>query len=434
MDRLVAWKSSAQRMPLVVSGARQVGKSYLLDEFGATCYGNVVHVNLETEKGAAAAFDGDLLPHTIIGILELHTGKRILPETTLLILDEIQACPKALTSLKMFCEQASDYHVVAAGSLLGVALMRGGMSFPVGKVSEMTLFPLDFEEFLWALGKDQLANLIRQSYATDTPLPNALHDMSLKLYQQYLVVGGMPDIVKTFVATGSYVEAGQRQGLIYNQYVSDMAKYPEDFQTLRIRACYDSVPSQLAKENKKFQYKVVKSGTTSSYFAESIEWLRYAGIALKCTRIKAGKLPIAVYAEPDIFKLYLSDVGLLTYRSGLPPTILLGNISVDNEFVGGLVENYVAQQLTANGHPLHYWASEGKAELDFIITLGEHLVPIEVKKSLRTQSKSLGVFMQSYHASTAIRISAKTFGSSAGIKSVPLYAVFCISRGSPRKV
>lgn len=425
---LMAWKDEEGRMPLVLSGARQVGKSYLLEEFGRQCYENVVHLNLETEESAAAAFGGDLLPQTIIGILELHCGQRILPGKTLLILDEIQACPRALASLKMFCEQAPDYHVVAAGSLLGVALMRGGMSFPVGKVNEMTLYPLDFEEFLGAMGKEGLADMIRASYETDAPLPKAVHDMALKLYQQYLVVGGMPAIVSAFVESGSYVEAAQRQGLIYNQYVADMAKYPEDFKALRIRACYDSVTSQLAKENKKFQYKVVKAGATASYFEESIEWLRYAGIALKCMRLKSGEMPIAAYAEPDAFKIYLSDVGLLTYRSGLPPAVLLGDIGVDNGFVGGLVENYVAQQLTAHGFPLYYWASDGKAELDFVAMIGGKVVPIEVKKSLRVQSKSLGVFMRGYGCDFAIRISAKNFGFEDGIKSVPLYAAFCIGR------
>lgn len=257
-------------------------------------------------------------------------------------------------------------------------------------------------------------------------MTDALHKMALKCYQQYLVIGGMPAVVATYLRTQSYLDVNQNQGLIYNQYVADMAKYPDDFKTMRIRACYDSVPSQLAKENKKFQYKAVKSGTTSSYFEESIEWLRYAGIALKCVRVKSGNMPVSVYAEPDFFKLYLSDVGLLTYKSGISASLLLGDIGFDNEFVGGLVENYVAQQLTALGYPLYYWSSEGKAEVDFVIQMDNRVVPIEVKKSLRTQSKSLNVFVQTYHKDFSIRISAKTFGFANHIKSVPLYAVFCM--------
>jgi predicted AAA+ superfamily ATPase len=426
MQKLESWHIDGERMPLLLSGARQVGKSYLLQEFGERFYENVVHLNLETEVGAAAAFDGDLLPRTIISILELHSGQHIVPEKTLLILDEIQACPRALTALKSFCENAPEYHVVAAGSLLGVALMRGGMSFPVGKVKELTLYPLDFEEFLWAMNKRPLTEMIRAGFKADEPLTDALHKMALKCYQQYLVIGGMPAVVATYLRTQSYLDVNQNQGLIYNQYVADMAKYPDDFKTMRIRACYDSVPSQLAKENKKFQYKAVKSGTTSSYFEESIEWLRYAGIALKCVRVKSGNMPVSVYAEPDFFKLYLSDVGLLTYKSGISASLLLGDIGFDNEFVGGLVENYVAQQLTALGYPLYYWSSEGKAEVDFVIQMDNRVVPIEVKKSLRTQSKSLNVFVQTYHKDFSIRISAKTFGFANHIKSVPLYAVFCM--------
>jgi predicted AAA+ superfamily ATPase len=426
MQKLERWHIDGERMPLLLSGARQVGKSYLLQEFGERFYENVVHLNLETEVGAAAAFDGDLLPRTIISILELHSGQHIVPEKTLLILDEIQACPRALTALKSFCENAPEYHVVAAGSLLGVALMRGGMSFPVGKVKELTLYPLDFEEFLWAMNKRPLTEMIRAGFKADEPLTDALHKMALKCYQQYLVIGGMPAVVATYLRTQSYLDVNQNQGLIYNQYVADMAKYPDDFKTMRIRACYDSVPSQLAKENKKFQYKAVKSGTTSSYFEESIEWLRYAGIALKCVRVKSGNMPVSVYAEPDFFKLYLSDVGLLTYKSGISASLLLGDIGFDNEFVGGLVENYVAQQLTALGYPLYYWSSEGKAEVDFVIQMDNRVVPIEVKKSLRTQSKSLNVFVQTYHKDFSIRISAKTFGFANHIKSVPLYAVFCM--------
>jgi predicted AAA+ superfamily ATPase len=426
MQKLESWHIDGERMPLLLSGARQVGKSYLLQEFGERFYENVVHLNLETEVGAAAAFDGDLLPRTIISILELHSGQHIVPEKTLLILDEIQACPRALTALKSFCENAPEYHVVAAGSLLGVALMRGGMSFPVGKVKELTLYPLDFEEFLWAMNKRPLTEMIRAGFKADEPLTDALHKMALKCYQQYLVIGGMPAVVATYLRTQSYLDVNQNQGLIYNQYVADMAKYPDDFKTMRIRACYDSVPSQLAKENKKFQYKAVKSGTTSSYFEESIEWLRYAGIALKCVRVKSGNMPVSVYAEPDFFKLYLSDVGLLTYKSGISASLLLGDIGFDNEFVGGLVENYVAQQLAALGYPLYYWSSEGKAEVDFVIQMDNRVVPIEVKKSLRTQSKSLNVFVQTYHKDFSIRISAKTFGFANHIKSVPLYAVFCM--------
>lgn len=426
LDNLCAWKDSPARLPLVLQGARQVGKSWLLHEFGAKYYANVVHINLEAHSGARELFDGNLSPVRLVSYLEALSAMPIRPNETLLILDEIQACPRALTSLKSFAEEAPEYHVVAAGSLLGVAIHREQFSYPVGKVVEMRLYPMDFEEWMWAMGQETLLDQIREHYRTNEKMPNAIHEAALDWWRKYMVVGGMPGVVNEYIRTNSMVGIGELQNRILNEYVADMAKYASPATAVKIRACYNSIPAQLAKENRKFQYKIVQRGGSATVFGEAIEWLNYAGVVLKCQMVEQGRIPLAAYASLSDFKLYLADIGMLTMLSGMPPTMVLSAISLDNTYMGALTENYVAQELAAHGLPLYYWKNSNTAELDFVIPRYEELIPVEVKKGIHTRAKSLNQYRITYHPKLCLRLSQKNFGQDEDIKSVPLYAVFCI--------
>ena len=422
--RLLEWKNREKRMPLLVHGARQVGKTYTLSEFGEKHFRNTVYVDFETNLSVANFIADDITPARLIPFLEASVGEEITPGETLIIFDEIQACERALTSLKYFCDLAPEYHVAAAGSLLGVAIKRERFSFPVGKVEEVTLGPLDFEEFLLAVGEERLAGEIRVCFGNNEAMPEPLHKKAIELYRAYLVIGGMPACVNSFAGNRKFVLMPTIQNSIVNNYVADMAKYAEPSDTVKIRACYNSVHTQLAKENRKFQYKVVQRGGSASLFGVSIEWLVFAGIVLKCRKIDHAYNPIPVYEDLSSFKLYMSDVGLLAMKSGLPQqTVLSGET---NLFMGSVAENYVAGALSANGYPLFYWTSEHTAELDFVIQKETEIIGIEVKKGVNTRSKSLGVFAAKYSPAYSIRISEKNFGFENNIKSVPLYAVFCI--------
>lgn len=424
-EKLIAWKNKTEnRMPLLLYGARQVGKTYILTEFGETQFENMVYVNLETNLSVAAYFSDDISPERLIRFLEASVNEVITPGKTLIIFDEIQSCERALTSLKYFCELAPEYHIAAAGSLLGVAIHRERYSFPVGKVESMTLYPLDFEEFLWANNETLLAREIRHAYDAIDPLPEPLHQKAIEMYRYYLIVGGMPACVQNYVNSKKLVLVPTVQNEIANNYVADMAKYATASDTVKIRGCFNSIPAQLAKDNKKFQYKVVQRGGSAALFGASIEWLVQAGIVLKCQKIEHGINPIAVYVDLSSFKLYMSDVGLLIMKSGVPQqTVLTGE---SNLFMGSVTENYVAQALAANGHSLFYWASEHSAELDFVLQKGSDIIGIEVKKGTKVHSKSLSVFNQKYKPSYSIRFSEKNFGKTDNVLSIPLYAAFCV--------
>ena len=423
-NKLVEWKNKAGRMPLILNGARQVGKSYILHEFGRQEFDNYILVNLEVDKALVEKFEENISPISIIQYLESAHSQRIIPNKTLIVLDEIQACERALTSLKYFCEQVPEYHIVAAGSLLGVTVNRLKYSFPVGKVDEITLFPMDFEEFLWALDKKMLAGSIREHYASNEPLD--VHSIAIDLYDKYLIVGGMPAAINEFINTNSFVAVADVQNRILNEYIADMAKYAEPSTTIKIRTCYESIPAQLAKENRKFQYSVVQKGGSAVVFGESIEWLKYAGVVLKCQKTSHGIMPIKVYIDLSDFKLYMSDVGMLTMQSGIAAQVILSPLGTENTFLGAIAENYIAQAFAANMTPLLYWKNDNTAEIDFVIQSGIDVIPVEVKAGIRVQSKSMGVFITKYKCPYGIRISKKNFGFENKIKSVPLYAAFCI--------
>jgi len=414
-------------MPLVLNGARQTGKTWLLKEFGRRYYENVVHINLEAQERFRKVFDGDLTPRALIESIEVLSMQKIVPARTLLILDEVQSCERALTSLKSFCEEAPEYHVAAAGSLLGVAINREHFSFPVGKVDELQMFPLTFDEFLAAMGQEELVRVIKEHYSRCEPMETALHEEALAWWRKYMITGGMPAAVSAYVESGSLIDVEEPQHRILNEYVADMAKYSAPATTVKIRGCYNSIPAQLAKENKKFQYKVVQRGGSAAIFGESIEWLVQSGTVLRCQKIEHGYLPINAYSDLSDFKLYMSDIGLLTNKSQMPPALLLSPFAEDNTFMGAMVENYVAQSLAPN-HDLYYWQSGNTAKVDFVLQISGQVVPIEVKKGTHTKSRSLDLFMRKYDIQKAIRLSQKNFGLTGPVMSVPLYAAFCIEK------
>lgn len=420
MEKLVAWQSAAtERLPLLLYGARQVGKTYILKEFGKLNFKNTVYINFEENNVLAGYLEMRLTPSYIIKVIEEQYKVKIEPEKTLLIFDEIQSCERALTALKYFAEQAPEYCIVAAGSLLGVAINRENFSFPVGKVKLEHLYPLDFEEFLWAKEKTSLVQMIRSCYVADKPLPEPLHQEALSLYREYLLVGGMPAVVNACLNDGN---AEEMEHLLYKSYVADMAKYAGKSESIKIAEAYDSLPAQLAKENKKFQYKLIRTGARASLYGTSIDWLIQSGIVLKCTRCEQGMMPLAAYEDLSSFKLYFSDLGIFASRLQLTRQTALHM----EQFLGALTENYVAIQLQANGYQLHYWESNAMAEIDFVIVQNGSVVPVECKANVNVKSKSLQSFVKRYGIQKSIRLSARNFGCENNIKSVPLYAAFCI--------
>lgn len=425
---LLKWKNEKKsRKPLLLYGARQVGKTFILMDFGEKNYKNVVYVNLETNLSAASIFDSDIAPERIVRLLESIVGEEIYPEKTLIFLDEIQSCERALTSLKYFCEQAPEYHVAAAGSLLGVAINRQQYSFPVGKIQSLSLYPLDFEEFLWALGQEALIEEIRLAYQEKRTLIEALHQKALELYHYYLIIGGMPAAVNEYVSRKKLVLVPNVQNEIMNNYIADMAKYAVAEEAVKIRAAFHSVPTQLAKDNKKFQYKVVRRGGSSSMFGASIDWLEQSGVVLKCRRVEQGFQPVSVYEDLASFKLYLSDVGLLVAKAGLSQQTILLNES--NTFMGAVTGNYIAEQLVSMGNQIYYWAPENsQAELDFVVQKNGEVVAIESKRSTHNRSRSLGMFIKKYHPGRAIRFSEENFYWTEAVEAIPLYAIFCLEK------
>ena len=422
---LIAWKDTPARMPLILLGARQVGKTHTVFQFGKTHYQDVLVFNFENNNPLKAIFEQDAEPARIISELEKYSLKSITPGV-LIFFDEIQACPKALASLKYFTEKAPALNIIAAGSLLGVAVNREGFSFPVGKVERRAMYPMNFEEFLLALGEKALADNIKNAYESDTPLPQNIHIMAMDLFHTYLVTGGMPKAVLEYIEKKDFEFTRIIQRNILADYESDMIKYASVSESVKIRSVYASIPAQLAKENRKFQYSIIGSNARAASYESGIQWLTDAGLIYKCNKTNEGKIPLKSYADLLSYKIYMNDTGLLNCYSDTPPALVLsGNFG--GEAKGAVTENYIMQQLVFNGLTPYYWESQGKAEIDFILQLDNGIVvPLEVKSSIHTKSKSLAVFKNKYGINKSIRISAKNFGFENDIKSVPLYAAFCI--------
>ncbi|MBR2289123.1 MAG: ATP-binding protein [Clostridia bacterium] len=422
---LIKWKKSINRKPLIIHGARQVGKTYIVKQFGKENYDNLIYVNFETNQEFSSQISDSIDAKYVINKLELFFGEKIIPEKTLIFFDEIQANERALTSLKYFYEDAPEYHIIAAGSLLGIAINRENYSFPVGKVQMLNMYPLSFKEFLIAVGRENLIEEIQKHFDSNERMDKDIHELCLKLYRTYLVVGGMPEVVQTYLAEEKKIAAIDIQAEILESYERDMTKYADNSLSNKIIAAFDSIPMQLAKDNKKFQYKVISKGGSSSIFGDAIIWLKNSGIVNQVYKVSA-ELPLEMYKDLSSFKLYMSDVGLFVNKAKYP----LYQIDLDKQptmiSMGPLTEHYVANELKINGYEVYYWESNGKAELDFMIQKETDIVPIEVKSNIHTKAKSLDTYMKTYHPKYAIRISEKNFGFENNIKSVPLYAVFCI--------
>lgn len=422
---LIKWKDIKNRKPLIIHGARQVGKTYIIKQFGKEFFDNLIYVNFETNKELSSQIEESIDAKYIINKLELFYGEKIIPGKTLIFFDEIQANERALTSLKYFCEDAPEYHIIAAGSLLGIAINRSDYSFPVGKVQMMNMYPLSFREFLVAIGRENLIEEIEKHFNNNERMDKDIHELCLKLYRTYLVVGGMPEVVQTYLTEQKVIATIDIQSEILSSYERDMTKYADSSLSNRIISAFDSIPVQLAKDNQKFQYKVISKGATSSIFGEAILWLKNSGIVNQIYKANAV-LPIEMYKDLASFKLYMNDVGLFVNKARYP----LYQIDLSEQPVmismGPLTEHYVANELRAKGYDSYYWESDGKAELDFMIQKDADIIPIEVKTSTHVKARSLDLFMKTYNPKYAIRISERNFGFENNIKSVPLYAVFCI--------
>ena len=430
MEYLIKWKNKENRKPLLLYGARQVGKTYLLKEFGSKEFENTIYVNFETNQIVSDLINENIDPYYIIKKLEVVFNQKIDKNKTLIIFDEIQNNSRALTSLKYFCEDAREYHIVGAGSLLGVSIKRENYSFPVGKVDSLTIFPLSFDEFLINTNNELLSKEIERCYKNNMKISKVLHEKAMELYYDYLVTGGMPEVVLEYINTNSLLSAFDVQSKIIDTYRNETSKYADSSLANRIIASFNSIPNQLAKDNKKFQYKVVQKGGTSTIFGESIAWLENAGIVIKCVKTKIG-LPLKMYEEIDSFKLYMNDVGLLTNLSKMPIFLIKDNPNLDVSVFGMITENYVASSFKYNNLNLNYWVNSGTSEVDFVLQSKKGLIiPIEVKSGNHVKARSLNNYIEEYKPKYAIRISGKNFGFQNNIKSVPLYAVFCITEDS----
>ena len=426
IDFLEAWKESKYRKPLILQGARQVGKTYSILEFGHSHYENVAYFNFETNPKLNKTFEENISPEYLIPILSHIAGQTIVKEKTLIVFDEIQLCERALTSLKYFCEEAADYHIIVAGSLLGVAVNRSKFSFPVGKVDMKTMYPMDMEEFMMAMKEDELVTQIKKCFSSNSPMPSALHDKAMELYRQYLIVGGMPECVRQFAETKDCILVRHTQDNILTSYLNDMSKYNNLNEIKKTRLVYDNITVQLSKKNTRFQYKLVKKGGRASEFENAIEWLCLTGIASKVYKVEQIKKPLENYRDIDAFKIYVSDLGLLSAKKDLTPDDIIYMAPELNDFKGGMAENYANVQLSINGYNTYYWESEREAEIDFVIQREGKLIPIEVKSADNTKAKSLKVYMDTYKPAYAIKLSSKNFAFEDDKKTIPLYAAFCI--------
>lgn len=429
--RLASWKASVSRKPLVLLGARQVGKTFALKQLAATEFESLAYVDFSRDSDAAALFEDGISPSRLVSNLGIYLRMDIDPEKTLIVFDEVQLCERALTSLKYFCDEAPEYCVVAAGSLLGVKIHRESYSFPVGKVDLLELHPMDFEEYLWARGEARLAEAIREAYARPASA-FALHERAMDLVREYELIGGMPEVVSEFIASGaagnsSLGLAQKKQTEICVAYAADMVKYADEQDAPRILAAWNSLPRQLAKENHKFQYKVIRSGARAAQYQTALEWLSAAGIAERCLRVTDAEAPLATFAEDANFKLYGADTGLLASRFEPRPEDLAPAVNKASRFRGAIAENYAHQQLRASDSSVYYWGTASRYEVEFVARAksGE-VLPIEVKSGKNVRSVSLREFMNRYGIECAYRLSSRNFGVEGGIASIPLYAAWLL--------
>ena len=420
---LKAWKEHNKRKPLIVQGVRQCGKTWLIKEFGRREYTRVAYINFESSKLMQSLFEVDFDIQRIITAIQIETGVQITPQDTLIVLDEIQEAEGGLTSLKYFKENAPEYHVIAAGSLLGVALQKT-KSFPVGTVDFVNLYPLDFGEFLLAVGQKPLLDLLEKR---DWTLIKTFKEKYIQLLRQYYYVGGMPEVVASFVEKNDFTEVRDLQKAILMAYERDFSKHAPNEIVPRIRLVWDSIPAQLSKENKKFVYGQVKKGARAKEYELALAWLKDSGLVYRIERVTKPGIPLKGYADRDAFKLFIADVGLLAAIGDIDARTLLAGNSIFTEFKGALAEQYVLQQLVVKKDmPIYYWsASEegGKSEVDFVMQVSGNVIPIEVKAEENLQAKSLKAYCDKYHPAVAIRTSMSDFREESWLINLPLYAI-----------
>lgn len=419
---LESWKSNPSRKPLIIQGARQVGKTWIMKEFGKTHFENVVYVNFESSVRLQQMFADDFSIPRIISIFEIETGKKIEAHNTLLILDEIQEAEKGLTALKYFQENASEYYVMAAGSLLGVSLQKNN-TFPVGKVDFLSLYPMSFKEFLINLNESLLVNALQNK---EWGIINPFHEKLIQYLRLYYFVGGMPEVVQTYLQNQNFRQVRSVQSNILKGYENDFAKYAPIEIVPKIRMVWQSILGQLAKENKKFIYGQLKKGARAKEFEAAINWLTNAGLLHKSSHISKPSIPLKSYANFDVFKLYLLDVGLLNAMANVNEQILLNKNQILVEFKGALTEQFAAQELV-HQFDLHYWSADNAtAELDYLIQKNQDIIPIEVKAEENLKAKSLKVFEEKYQTQNAIRFSMSLYRKDDWLENIPLYGIFTL--------
>lgn len=414
------WKSRTDRKPLIVRGVRQCGKTWLLKDWGRKNFSDVAYFNFESAVDLSECFAGDLKPQRILTELGVYNGRKLLPQTTLIILDEIQFCPRALTALKYFYEQTPDYAIACAGSLLGISLAQP-QSFPVGKVEFLTLYPLSFEEFLSAQGQGPLLEYL-EGQPLGSPLPELFAGQLEGLLKNYYLTGGMPEVVTRWVENHDLEEVERIQDQILGAYELDFAKHAPAADFPKLSLIWKSIPDQLARAPGKFFFGHAKPGARAKDLEDALQWLLSAGMAFRVCRIEKPGIPLSAYSESQFFKLYLSDCGLLRRLAKVPAAAILGEAPLYAEFKGALTENYVLNQLvTTFGEVPYYWQSGNTAEVDFLLALGNRIVPIEVKSSTNVRSRSLALYRERYQPELAVRLSMRNAKEQDGLLNLPLY-------------
>ncbi len=426
LEQLSKWKQKEKRKPLLIYGARQVGKSWIMDEFGRTNFKDFVHLNFERNERICSLFENSLDPKVILRGLEIETRRKISADT-LIIFDEIQACPRAITSLKYFCEDLPEYHVIGAGSLLGVALHQG-LSFPVGKIDALHMYPMTFREFLEALGEDRLCETLD---AREIDLIRVFRDKLIEYLKTYFYVGGMPEVVASYVKEKDFQKVRQLQKRILSDYKSDFSHHIPKEILDKANKLWESIPVQLAKENKKFVYKEIDAKTSRSKdYDPAIQWLKDSGLIYQVHRIKKPALPISGYVEENIFKLFMLDVGLLSAKTGLDVRVLLEGSKIFTEFKGAMTEQFVLQELSAKEDiEIGYWTNKnGNAEVDFVAQVDSKIVPIEVKAGENLRARSLAFYNEKYSPEICVRTSLADYKQTENLYDIPLYMVEGLSR------
>ena len=421
MEKLYKWKESKRRKPLIIEGARQVGKTWLMKEFGSKAYADTVYINFDSNSRMAELFTSDLNIDRLVMGIELYAGRKIIPDSTLLIFDEVQEVPRALASLKYFYEDAPQYHIICADSLLGIALHEG-TSFPVGKVDFLSLYPLSFREFLMATAGERFAELLDQR---DYQMVTAFKQTYIDALKQYYFVGGMPEAVQSFAEEKDFNEVREIQRRILAAYEQDFSKHAPIEIVPKIRMVWNSIPSQLAKENKKFIYGLVREGGRAKDYETAIMWLCDCGLVHRVSRVNAAGIPLKAYEDFRAFKLFIVDVGLLGCMAGLHQRTLLDGNDLFAEFKGALTEQYVCQQLkTVEGLSIYYYTNDrGSCEIDFVVDNGDQVIPVEVKAEVNLKAKSLKTYREKFNPKISVRTSMADYKKEDWLVNLPLYAV-----------